>query len=100
MNFVDCSADNPKISELVHCCDCNSEGADAAERIAAKVQERFGESIDGSCTKPGGKKNWMDLTLLEFVRIELIEENKSVRVEELAEGNAIAFKTRKIFMVD
>ncbi|KAL2514681.1 Ribonuclease II [Forsythia ovata] len=39
--------------------------------------------------KPCGKKNWMvsdqDLTLLEFVWIELLEKNKSIRVEELAE---------------
>ncbi|KAL2502621.1 Ribonuclease II [Forsythia ovata] len=35
--------------------------------------------------KPGGKKNWMDLTLLEFARIDLLEKNKSVRVEVLVE---------------
>ncbi|KAL2553068.1 Ribonuclease II [Forsythia ovata] len=35
--------------------------------------------------KPGGKKNWMDLMLLEFARIELLEKNKSVRVEELVD---------------
>ncbi|KAL2553052.1 Ribonuclease II [Forsythia ovata] len=35
--------------------------------------------------KPGGKKNWMDLTFLEFARIELLEKKKSVRVEELVE---------------
>ncbi|KAL2548660.1 Ribonuclease II [Forsythia ovata] len=39
--------------------------------------------------KPGAKKNWMvsdqDLTLLVFAWIELLEKNKSVRVEELAE---------------
>ncbi|CAA2976922.1 Hypothetical predicted protein, partial [Olea europaea subsp. europaea] len=33
--------------------------------------------------KPDGKKNWMDPTLLEFSRIELLEKNKYVRVEEL-----------------
>ncbi|KAL2521852.1 putative exoribonuclease II [Forsythia ovata] len=39
--------------------------------------------------KADGKKNWMvsdhDLMLLEFAWIELIEKNKSVRIEELAE---------------
>ncbi|KAL2508575.1 ribonuclease II [Forsythia ovata] len=58
------------------CCrkDCNKD----SERVLLAVAQ-----------KPDGKKNWMVSdqypTLLEFVWIELLEKNKSIRVEELAE---------------